>query len=76
MGILRSVPAQPSKVMWLVIIKVSKWPVSDKGLLHDREWMIVKPSGNCLTQKEEPRLCLIRPYLDLDKATLSLTIEG
>lgn len=62
--------------MWLAIIKVSKWPICDKGLLHDREWMIVKPSGNCLTQKEEPRLCLIRPYLDLDKATLSLTIEG
>lgn len=61
---------------WLVIVKVSKWPVGDKGLLYDREWMIVKPSGNCLTQKEEPNLCLISPHLDLDQATLTLTAAG
>lgn len=63
-------------VVWLVIGKVSKWPIGDKGLKYDREWMIMKPSGNCLTQKEEPKLCLIYPHLDLDKATLTLTAAG
>jgi len=59
-----------------VIVKASKWPVGDRGLLYDREWMIVKPSGNCLTQKEEPNLCLISPHLDLNQATLTLTAAG
>lgn len=60
----------------MVIDKVSKWPLGDKGLLYDREWVIVKPSGYCLTQKEEPKLCLIHPHLDLDKSTLMLTVTG
>lgn len=55
---------------------MSKWPIGDKGLLHDREWMIVKPSGSCLTQKEEPKLCLIHPHIDLVKSTLTLTAAG
>ena len=57
-------------------LKVSRWPLGNKGLLHDREWVIAKPSGNCLTMKEEPKLCLILPQLDLNKATLTLTAAG
>ena len=57
-------------------LKVLRWPIGNKGLLYDREWMIIKPSGNCLTQKEETKLCLILPQLDLDKATLTLTAAG
>lgn len=38
--------------------------------------IIVKPSGKGLTQKEEPKLCLIHPQIELDKATLTLTASG
>ena len=61
---------------WFIITKVSKWPICDKGLIYDREWMIMKPSGSCLTQKEQAKLCLIHPHLDLDKTTLTLTAAG
>ena len=76
MAILRSALISPLRLNTVDVHKVSKWPISNKGLLHDREWMIIKPSGNCLSQKEEPRLCLIRPHVDLNKATLTLNAEG
>lgn len=31
-----------------------------RGLLHDREWMIVDPAGRFLTQRDEPRLALLQ----------------
>ena len=34
------------------------------GLEHDREWLIVRPDGRFITQREEPRLALIEPSLD------------
>lgn len=44
--------------------------------MYDRHWMIVTDSGVCLTQKREPRLCHIKPSLDLNKGVLSLTAPG
>jgi uncharacterized protein YcbX len=40
--------------------------ITDAGLEHDREWMIVSPDGRFLTQREAPRLALIdaRPVAD------------
>lgn len=29
------------------------------GLAHDREWMVIDPSGRFITQREEPRLALV-----------------
>lgn len=49
------------------------WKLNDKGLEYDREWMIVKRSGICLTQKLKPTLCMINPKLDLVNKTLTLT---
>jgi len=39
------------------------WDVDDFGLRHDRRWMIVTPDGEFLTQREQPRLALVRPEL-------------
>lgn len=33
------------------------------GFEHDRQWMIVRPDGRFVTQRELPRLALIRPVL-------------
>jgi len=41
------------------------------GLQHDREWMVVTPEGRFLTQREHPRLALIRPGF-VDGAALRL----
>lgn len=43
--------------------KVQKWPLNQRGLKYDREWLIVRENGVALTQKHETRLCLIRPII-------------
>jgi uncharacterized protein YcbX len=37
--------------------------LTEAGLEHDREWMIVTPEGRFVTQREQPRLALIAPRL-------------
>lgn len=41
----------------------TNWYLSNTGLMYDRQWMIVNHSGVCLTQKQEPRMCLIKHIL-------------
>lgn len=41
------------------------------GFEDDRQWLVVDPSGHFLTQREEPRLCLIRAEPDAGGLTLS-----
>ncbi|XP_010333725.2 molybdenum cofactor sulfurase isoform X2 [Saimiri boliviensis] len=47
--------------------EVTRWPVGNQGLLYDRSWMVVNHNGVCLSQKQEPRLCLIQPFIDLQQ---------
>ncbi|MHA4869193.1 MOSC domain-containing protein [Duganella sp. PWIR1] len=42
--------------------------------IYDREWMVVDSNGICLTQREHPRMALIRPSLKGD--TLELQAPG
>ncbi|MFP5391920.1 MAG: MOSC domain-containing protein [Gammaproteobacteria bacterium] len=42
--------------------------------VYDREWMVVDPDGNYLTQREHPRMALITPRLKSD--TLELRAPG
>jgi hypothetical protein len=48
--------------------------VTERGLLHDREWMIVDGTGRFLSQREAPRLALIVPVLS--ETTLDLKAPG
>uniref|UniRef100_A0A672TXD3 Molybdenum cofactor sulfurase n=1 Tax=Strigops habroptila TaxID=2489341 RepID=A0A672TXD3_STRHB len=56
--------------------EVTEWPVGNQGLLYDRNWMIVNENGVCITQKQEPRLCLINPSIDLKKKIMVIQAEG
>ncbi|MGH0126702.1 UNVERIFIED_CONTAM: hypothetical protein FKN15_029747 [Acipenser sinensis] len=56
--------------------EVKHWPIGSKGLLHDRTWMVVNLNNVCLSQKQEPRLCLIQPQIDLERNTLTIGAEG
>lgn len=38
-------------------------PLTRAGLEHDRRWMLIDARGRCLTQRELPRLALLRPTL-------------
>uniref|UniRef100_T1ISR7 Molybdenum cofactor sulfurase n=1 Tax=Strigamia maritima TaxID=126957 RepID=T1ISR7_STRMM len=55
---------------------VSSWTIGKRGLLYDREWVVVDANGVTLTQKKEPRLCFIRPEIDLENRLLHLHSEG
>ncbi|XP_041040822.1 molybdenum cofactor sulfurase [Carcharodon carcharias] len=57
-------------------VEVEKWPIGKHGLLYDRNWMIVNQNGVCLSQKQEPRLCLICPHIDLDQGIMTINAEG
>lgn len=46
------------------------------GLEHDRQWLVVDSDGEFLTQREEPRLCLITATVDGERLTLSAPGAG
>lgn len=60
----------------LLFMQVHDWPVSPLGLLYDRGWMVVNGNGVCLSQKREPRLCLIRPQVHIRSNKLLLQAPG
>ncbi|NXY40253.1 MOCOS sulfurase, partial [Ceuthmochares aereus] len=56
--------------------EVTEWPVGNQGLLYDRNWMVVNQNGVCMTQKQEPRLCLVTPSIDLKQNIMVIEAEG
>jgi hypothetical protein len=44
-------------------IALDRARIAATGFEHDREWLIVRPDGRFLTQREEPRLALIETAL-------------
>lgn len=50
----------------------TRWPITPRGLKYDREWMIVKSNGVCVTQKTNTRLCLIMPIINEVDGVLEL----
>lgn len=45
--------------------------VTPTGLLHDRHWMLVRPSGRFVTQRELPRMALVGTHVSADGLTLT-----
>ncbi|XP_062987312.1 molybdenum cofactor sulfurase [Elgaria multicarinata webbii] len=56
--------------------EVRHWPIGNQGLLYDRSWMVANQNGVCITQKQEPRLCLIQPMIDLEQNVMIIKAEG
>lgn len=55
-------------------IRVERAEAVSTGLRYDRRWMVVDAGGTFLTQREEPRLALVRVALEGD--ALVLTAPG
>lgn len=69
---LKSIRIYPIKSCGPMTITES-WAITGKGLKYDREWMIIDGSnGTSLTQKNETRMCLIKPEIDEVKSILRL----
>ncbi|XP_026755400.2 molybdenum cofactor sulfurase [Galleria mellonella] len=54
----------------------TSWKIGSKGFEYDREWMIIKDNGVCLTQKQNTRMCMIRPKIDLKRKVMILYFKG
>jgi len=52
--------------------EVNEWQLEPYGFQYDRSWAVVSDSGLCMTQLQEPKLCLVRPQIDLQKGTMTL----
>lgn len=57
-------------------IALDEATLTPKGLEHDRRWMVVRPDGRFVTQRDEPRLALIHTRLDAQGVTLSREGHG
>ncbi|RUP43160.1 pyridoxal phosphate-dependent transferase [Jimgerdemannia flammicorona] len=54
-----------------------RWNVTPRGLLYDREWMLVHgESGVALSQRKFPRMTLIRPRVDLEAGYMITEAPG
>ncbi|XP_077773789.1 molybdenum cofactor sulfurase [Podarcis muralis] len=56
--------------------EVMRWPIGNKGLLYDRSFMVANHNGVCITQKQEPRLCLVQPFIDLEQNVMIIRAEA
>ena len=54
---------------------VSSWPIGPNGLLFDREWVVVDSSGMALSLKNEARLTLIKPSVDISRGLLTVQLD-
>jgi molybdenum cofactor sulfurtransferase len=57
-------------------LEAESWPLDCRGLRYDRGWMVVSDLGTALTQKHEPRMCLVKPRVDEGRGLLTLTCRG
>jgi uncharacterized protein len=44
-------------------ISADRLEITPRGFRYDRQWMLVEPDGTFLTQRELPRMALIRPEI-------------
>lgn len=57
-------------------IALSSARVTERGLEHDREWMVVDAAGCFVTQRTEPRLAAITAAIDATSLTLAAPGAG
>ncbi|NOR69689.1 MAG: MOSC domain-containing protein [Methylomarinum sp.] len=74
MSILTDIFIYPVKS--LAGIKASTWPVTEKGLLHDRKWMLIDNHNQFLSQRRVPKMALIKTRLTETELILSTATSG
>ncbi len=57
-------------------IQVTHWQVTEKGLLHDRKWMLIDSNNQFLSQRRLPKMALIKTQLTETELILSTAISG
>jgi uncharacterized protein len=70
--------------LWIYPVKgcggirvTDSWPITTRGFLHDRNWMLVDAStGKFISQRVLPPMCLIKTELLLDQGLLAINAPG
>lgn len=57
-------------------VQIEHIAFDELGAVYDRRWVLVDPEGKAITQRDTPRLALIRPTLVGDPSTLLLRAPG
>jgi uncharacterized protein YcbX len=57
-------------------IAVENAPLTSKGLLYDRHWMVVRESGSFVTQRDIPRMALVNTSLREQGVELNMRGHG
>ena len=57
-------------------IQVSNWPVNEKGLLHDRKWMLIDSNNQFLSQRRLPKMALLKTQITDCELILSSSTSG
>ena len=57
-------------------IPLADAPLTHKGLRHDRQWMVVREDGRFVTQRDSPRIALVKTSFVEDGVELSLDGHG
>lgn len=57
-------------------INVLSWPINEKGLLHDRKWMLIDSNNHFLSQRHLPRMVLIKTEITDKELILSTKTSG
>src|SRR5215211_7559373 len=52
-------------------IAAEEWDVDERGLRHDRRWMLVDEANQFISQRELPRMALIGVRIDPDGLVVS-----
>jgi MOSC domain-containing protein len=53
-------------------IKVDTWNIDEKGLIHDRKWMLIDDQQQFLSQRKLPRMSMIKTAIDHDRLIISI----
>ncbi len=57
-------------------IRVNQWPVTEKGLKYDRQWMIIDQNNQFLSQRKLQKMALIKPAIVDQQLVLSAPEMG
>jgi uncharacterized protein len=52
-------------------VQLSEAKLTERGLEHDRQWMLVDRAGNLITQREVPKLVWVRPLVSEEELRVS-----
>jgi uncharacterized protein len=52
-------------------IAVEEWDVDERGLRHDRRWMLVDGTGRFMSQRRHPRMALISIRVEADRLAVN-----